>query len=85
MKRLLVSLFLATTFGLLSGQVVPKQPVKIGIAGLSHSHVIPLLRNINTKDFKVVGIYEANRELAQRYAKEYGIDTSIIYYSLKRC
>lgn len=72
-----------TTFGLVSGQETGTKQLKIGIAGLSHSHVLPLLRTINSQGFKVVGIYEENREMALRYAKEYKIDTSIIFSSLE--
>lgn len=83
MKRIIViSLYLLASAGLLSGQVAGKHPIRIGIAGLTHSHVLPLLRNLNSQDFKVVGISEANRELALRYAREFKIDTSIIFTSL---
>lgn len=69
-KRIIITLYLLASAGLLSGQVAGKQPVKIGIAGLTHSHVLPLLRNLSSRDFKVVGISEANRELALKYARE---------------
>jgi len=65
------------------GQQTTGKPVRIGIAGLSHSHVIPLLRSYKTQDFQIVGIAESNHELAFRYAKEYKIDTGIIYSSIE--
>jgi predicted dehydrogenase len=73
-------LFLATIS--LAGQQPEKKPVRIAIAGLSHSHVVPLLRSYKTLDFELVGIFEANNELAQRYADVYKLDKNIIYNSL---
>ena len=65
----------------LKGQ--PSEPVRLCIAGMSHSHVQPLLRNMNSPWFKVTGIYEPNSEMAQRYARNYGFDPSLIYTSLE--
>jgi len=82
-SKLLIALCLLLTSKLISGQEPGKQQVKIGIAGLTHSHVLPLLRNLNSKDFKVVGIAESNSELALRYSRDYKIDTAIIFTSLE--
>lgn len=60
-----------------------QKPVRIGIAGLSHSHVIPLLRNKDRKDIDIVGIAESNSELAQRYIKEFSLDKSKVFGSLE--
>lgn len=62
---------------------INSRPVRIGIAGLSHSHVLPLLRNMKSDYFEIVGIYETNTEMANRYARTYGFDTSILYSSLE--
>jgi predicted dehydrogenase len=58
------------------------KPVRLAIAGLSHSHVQPLLRNMKSSWFEVVGIYEPNSELANRYSQTYGFNKSLIYNSL---
>jgi predicted dehydrogenase len=85
MKKLFL---IITVIGLIynsaPAQQQDKKPVRIGIAGLSHSHVIPLLRNYKNQGFQIVGISESNRELAQRYAKQFGIDQSIIFDSLDK-
>jgi len=47
-----------------------QQPVRIGIDGLSHSPVIPLLRNLNRNDIQIEGIAESSRQLLHRYAKQ---------------
>jgi predicted dehydrogenase len=83
MKKIISLLILINTFGLIAGQDAGhKQVVRMGIAGLSHSHVMPLLRTLNSQDFQVVGIYEENREMAMRYARQFKIDSTIIYSSL---
>lgn len=57
--------------------------VKIGIAGLSHSHVVPLLRNMERDDIEVVGIFESDQALVDRYAKEFSLNRGIIFNSLE--
>ena len=57
-------------------------PLRLGIAGLSHSHVHGILGRSGT-DVRIVGIAEANRELAERYAKRYGLDPALLYASLE--
>ena len=48
---------------------IEKKPVRIGIAGLSHDHVFEILRRPKRGDVEVVGIAEADRALAERYAQ----------------
>ncbi|MDA3824271.1 MAG: Gfo/Idh/MocA family oxidoreductase [Bacteroidales bacterium] len=59
-----------------------QKPVRIGVAGLSHSHVVPLLRNLDRTDIQIVGIAERDTALSQRYVKRFGIDPDLIYESL---
>ena len=58
-------------------------PVRIGIAGLSHSHVLALLRNLNRSDIEIVGISESDTALANRYIEQFSIDRSIVFTSLE--
>ena len=59
-----------------------KPPVRIGIAGLSHSHVHGFLNNTPQGDFELVGITENDRDMVTRYAERYGFDTGIVYDDL---
>ncbi len=59
------------------------RPVKIGIVGLSHSHVHQILRRPEQGDIKIVGIAEQNRDLARRYAEQYGYSMDIVYTSIE--
>lgn len=56
-------------------------PLRLGIAGLTHSHVHGLLGRTGA-DVRIVGIAEPDRELALRYAKRYGIDPALLFGSL---
>ncbi|AEM70131.1 oxidoreductase domain protein [Allomuricauda ruestringensis DSM 13258] len=58
-------------------------PLKIGIAGLTHSHVHWILGREDIGDVEIVGIAEPNRELAQRYAKQHGFSMDLVYNSLE--
>lgn len=78
MKISSVILILCLIMQSVSGQ----QPVRIGVAGLSHSHVVPLLRDLNRPDIEVVGIAESDTALSNRYARQFGIDKNLIYKSL---
>jgi scyllo-inositol 2-dehydrogenase (NADP+) len=59
------------------------QPVKIGIVGLSHSHVHQILRRPDLGDIKIVGIAESNRDLSRRYAERYGFSMNIVYDTIE--
>lgn len=62
-----------------SAQNSKKQPVRIAIAGLTHDHVHLFFRRHDQGDIKLVGVFEPNQELAQRYAKRYGINLNLFY------
>ena len=58
-------------------------PVRVGVAGLTHTHVHGLLGREKRGDIEIVGIAEPNRELAQRYTKQYGLPMSLVYSTLE--
>ncbi len=58
-------------------------PLRIGIAGLSHSHVHGLLGRKDKGDIAIVGIAEPNHVLAERYAKQYGFSMELVYHTLE--
>jgi predicted dehydrogenase len=57
-------------------------PLRLGIVGLSHSHVHLLLSREKYGDIEIVGIVETNRDLAERYSIKYGFPLSIVYSSI---
>ena len=61
----------------------PTPPVRVGVAGLTHAHVHGLLGRARRGDIIVVGIAEPNRELARRFAQQYGLSMDLVYPTLE--
>ena len=80
MHKIIIYLMAAILF---SGSMNAQKPVKIAIAGLSHSHVTGLLKNLDREDIQIVGIYEKDENLAMRYAERFEFDKSLLYGSLE--
>ena len=57
-------------------------PVKIGVVGLTHTHVHWILGRETTSDIDIVGIVEPNKDLAQRYSKQHGFSMSLVFDTL---
>ncbi|PWD98505.1 Gfo/Idh/MocA family protein [Marinilabilia rubra] len=81
MKSLVVSFILLFMSISLPG-VGQDQPVKIGIAGLTHSHVHWIFGSEKRGEIEIVGIAEPDKELAQRYADQYDFPMTMVYDSL---
>ena len=60
-----------------------ENPLRVGIAGLSHTHVHWIFNSEPRGDIKIVGIAEPNRELAQRYSDQYGFSMDDVYDTLE--
>lgn len=69
---------LVVCFGIAAG----KEPMPVGVAGLTHTHVHWLFESEKRGDVVIVGIAEADRALAKRYLDQYGKDASILYDDL---
>ena len=78
--RLLLTLSLLSA-GLSS--LAQSTPFRIGIAGLSHTHVHWLLGRAKDGDLEIVGIAEPDRALAERYLKRYNLPASLLYPTLQ--
>jgi predicted dehydrogenase len=70
------------TAGSVSAAEAPIRPLRLGIAGLTHSHVHGILGRAKA-DVEVVGVAEGNQTLAERYAERYGLDRTRIFPSLE--
>jgi predicted dehydrogenase len=79
----LLAIVLAITTLNSKAQTQGDAPVRVAIAGITHDHVTWILSR-KKPDVEVVGIYEPNKELAQRYAKKYGFSTSLLYDDLDK-
>jgi len=68
---------------LFSQQAVTK-PLRLAIAGMSHGHVDRILERSRDADIQIVGIYETDRGLTERYAKQYGLRQDTIFDDLEK-
>lgn len=59
------------------------KPLKIGVVGLTHTHVHWILGREDRGDIEIVGIVEPNRALAERYAEQHGYSTDLVYPTLE--
>ncbi len=58
-------------------------PLRVGIAGLVHGHVDGFFHGVkNRKDVQIVGIFEPDRALQQKYAQRFGFDPGIFFTDL---
>ena len=87
LKQILMQIRIILTIGFMfsliavTGQQV--KPLRIGVAGLTHAHVGWLLSRAHDSDIVIVGIAESNREVAEKYLKQYNLPESLLYSSLK--
>lgn len=75
---ILMTLSSATTFA----QSNP-DPVRIGVVGLTHTHVHWILGREKRPDIEIVGIVEPNRDLAQRYSDQHGYSMDIVFDTME--
>src|SRR5688572_18982339 len=64
-------------------QAQDQKPLRIGIAGLTHTHVHWLFGSNQREEFEIVGIAEPDREVALRYLKQYNMSESLLFSSLE--
>ncbi|MEX0778794.1 MAG: Gfo/Idh/MocA family oxidoreductase [Balneolales bacterium] len=69
--------------GSIEAKNLADEPVRIAIAGLTHDHVHWIFRDDNREDIEIVGFYEPNEELSDRYAQQYDLDGSLFYTDLE--
>lgn len=60
-----------------------REPLKLGVAGLSHDHVHWILSRPDLGDIEIVGIVEPNKELVARHAKHYGFSMDLVFNTLE--
>jgi predicted dehydrogenase len=58
-------------------------PVRVVVAGLTHTHVHWILGRPDRGDIEIVGIAEANRDLARRYAERHGLSMDLVHDDLE--
>jgi predicted dehydrogenase len=83
-KLLLLFLYfqLLISFTHVRSQVKDSQ-LKVGVIGLTHTHVHWILGRPDLGDIKIVGIVESNRDLAKRYADQHGFSMDIVFDTME--
>jgi len=85
LSKILISLSLIiVVIQNMEAQSSMQKPIRLAIAGMTHSHIAFFFGRKNKSDFNLVGIYEPNREMALRYAKNYNFDPKLIYNNLDK-
>ncbi|WP_421877550.1 Gfo/Idh/MocA family protein [Marinoscillum sp.] len=59
------------------------QPLRVGVIGLTHTHVHWIFGSEERGDIEIVGIVETNKELAQRYADQQGYSMDLVFDSME--
>ena len=81
MKKLLLSLGLIVLVTMeLIGQ---KDTMRVGVIGLTHTHVHWIFGSESRGDIAIVGIVEPNRDLAQQYATQYSFPMDKVYNTME--
>ena len=60
-----------------------KNPMPIGVAGLTHGHVNWVFGAEKRGDIKIVGIVEPNKELAKRLSEQHGFPMDLVFDDLE--
>jgi len=82
MKWLWILIIAASTLTV-NAQSSSSEPLRVGVVGLTHSHVHWILGREDRGDIEIVGIAEPNRELAQRYADRHGYSMDLVHDDLE--
>ncbi len=61
-----------------------KKPLRVGIVGLTHTHVHWILGRAKDGDIEITGIAEPNKELAMRYIKQHELSENLWYPSMEK-
>lgn len=80
------NLLLLIVIGLFSNSIYSqesKEPLRVGVIGLTHTHVHWIFGSESRHDIKIVGIVEPNKELAKRYANQYNFSMNLVYSSME--
>lgn len=79
MKRLIILLTLTLQTSITHAQ----KPLKVGVVGLTHTHVHWILGRADLGDIEIVGIVEPNRDLAKRYMDQHGLSLDLVYNTME--
>jgi len=59
-------------------------PLRVGVVGLTHTHVHWILGRPKDDKIKIVGIVESNKDLALRYTQQHGFSMDLVFSSIEQ-
>ena len=59
------------------------KPLRVGVVGLTHTHVHWILGTPKDDRITIVGIVETNKDLAQRYTQQHGYSMNIVFATME--
>lgn len=90
MKNVFKAIVVFTSLILASIQTTSAEPtinksdkLKVGVIGLTHTHVHWIFESEKQGEFEIVGIVEPNHDLAKRYAKQHGYAMSNVFNTME--
>lgn len=83
LKTILLFLLFISISGSTFSEAQTTEPLKVGVVGLTHTHVHWILGRPDRGDIEIVGIVEPNKELAQRYADQHGYSMDIVFDTME--
>ena len=82
LAHVLIACCMLLTTSLIQAQT--KTPLRLAVAGLKHGHAPFIFNRKDKTDIQVVGIYEPDTALANRYARQYNLQASLFYTDLNK-
>jgi scyllo-inositol 2-dehydrogenase (NADP+) len=73
-------IFTITTFCL--ARAAQPDPIRIGVASLTHGHAGDVFERFAGGDLEIVGIYEKNQGLVKYYAEQYNLNKNLFFTDL---
>lgn len=81
--KLNIALLLLIICGISTNEVLAQnttgEKLRVGVVGLTHTHVHWILGRPDKGDIEIVGIVEPNRALAKRYSEQHGFSMDLVY------
>ncbi|MCA6514883.1 MAG: Gfo/Idh/MocA family oxidoreductase, partial [Chitinophagaceae bacterium] len=81
MKRIAFLLFMVVVLSLTT-TLAQNKPLRLGVIGLTHTHVHWILGRPADDKVVIAGIVESNTELARRYMQQHGLSMNLVYASM---
>src|SRR5690348_13737109 len=81
--RILAVLFAVVPILTTRARAESPAPLRLAVVGLVHGHVAGFFRNnLHRNDIQLVGIFDPDAKLRERYAKQYRLDPELLYGDL---